>query len=160
MHTPSTSSERMWLPQLTELYRRVDALYADWSCPGSTDCCRFAITGRQPYVTALELSAIRHALARRGGALSARRRALPIAHATAEQERVCPLLGRDQRCSVYAARPLGCRTFYCARAQRGIGPDRAQLRELVEELRELACRHQLGGEQARPLSNALADGWG
>jgi uncharacterized protein len=148
-----------WLAELRALYARVDALYRDWRCPGSTECCRFGITGRQPYVTALELSAIRHALARRGGPLSAKRRALPMAM-TAERERVCPLLDRDRRCSVYADRPLGCRTYYCARAERGIGPEREELRELVDALRELAARHQLGGELTRPLVRALDDGWG
>ena len=32
----------------------VDALYADWSCPSSTECCRFGVTGRQPYLTSIE----------------------------------------------------------------------------------------------------------
>jgi Fe-S-cluster containining protein len=143
--------------ELVALYARVDALYADWSCPGSTECCRFGITGRQPYVTAIELSLIRHALARRGGPLSARRRALPL-HADAADERTCALLDRSGRCSVYAQRPLGCRTFYCGRAQRGAGPTREDLRELVHELQDLAARHQLGGELARPLMHALEAG--
>jgi Fe-S-cluster containining protein len=148
------------LGELRALYQRVDALYADWSCPGTTECCRFGITGRQPYVTMLELSAIRHAVARRGGPLSAKRRALPILLDSTERERVCPLLDRNQRCSIYADRPLGCRTYYCHRAQRGAGPEREQLRALVDELRALASRHQLGGELGRPLMQALADGWG
>lgn len=142
------------LAELVELYARVDALYADWSCPGSTECCRFGVTGRQPYVTAIELSLLRHGLARRGGPLSARRRALPL-HSEGPDERTCPLLDRAGRCAAYAERPLGCRTFYCERAQRGAGPAREELRELVRELQELAARHQLGGELARPLTRAL-----
>ena len=143
-----------WLAELRALYARVDALYADWSCPSSTECCRFGITGRQPYVTALEALAIRHALARRGGMLSPKRRALPIMF-DAERERVCPLLDRDRRCSVYADRPLGCRTFYCARAERGAGPERSELRELTQTLQRMAAAHRLGGDQARPLTNIL-----
>jgi Fe-S-cluster containining protein len=144
------------LDELRRLYARVDALYADWSCPSSTECCRFGITGRQPYVTSIELSLIRHGLAGRGGPLAPRRRALPITR-DAETERVCPLLDRSGACSVYAERPLGCRTFYCGKAQRGLGPEREDLRELVRELQDLAARHELGGELARPITRALED---
>jgi len=144
------------LDELAALYAQADRLYADWSCPGSTECCRFGVTGRQPYVTAIELSYLRHALASRGGALVPRRRALPITD-DRRRERICPLLDRDGRCSVYAARPLGCRTFYCDRAIRGLGPTRDDLRELVQTLQNLAARHQLGGEQGRPLTRALED---
>jgi hypothetical protein len=149
-----------FLRELTELYARVDAMYEGWSCSGTTECCRFGITGRQPYVTAIELSLLRHALVRAGGSgsiLGPRRRALPITP-NRELERICPLLSRDGRCSVYAARPLGCRTYYCDRAQRGPGPARDALRELVRELQDLAARHQLGGELARPLTRALEGG--
>jgi uncharacterized protein len=144
----------MLLDELRSLYERVDALYAGWSCDDSTECCRFGITGRQPYVTAIELSLIRHALARGGAALTPRRRALPITQ-DAESERMCPLLDRSGRCSVYAERPLGCRTFYCGRAQRGPGPSHEDLRELVRELEGIAARHELGGELARPIMLAL-----
>ncbi|HEY2732982.1 MAG TPA: YkgJ family cysteine cluster protein [Polyangiales bacterium] len=137
------------LDELRSLYDRVDALYADWRCPNSGDCCRFGGASRQPYVTALEWSAIRHALAAIGGGPSCADRASPL-----DRERACPLLARDGRCSVYADRPFGCRTFYCGRAQRGARPDSAELDALVAALRELAARHQLGGEIARPLSLA------
>jgi hypothetical protein len=141
---------------LRRIYDRADALYEGWSCPGSTECCRFGITGRQPYVTSIELFALRRAIARRGGPLGARRRALPLLAGT-EDERTCPLLDRDGRCSVYDDRPFGCRTYYCERASKGAGPDRTTLRDLLHELRTLAARHTLGGEHARPLVNALRD---
>jgi uncharacterized protein len=142
------------LDELRDLYARVDRLYADWSCDGTTECCRFGITGRQPYVTSIELSLVRQAIARRGGALAPGRRALPITR-DADSERMCPLLDGGGRCTVYAERPLGCRTFYCERARRGAGPSREDLRELVRELQELAERHEMGGERARPLTRAL-----
>ncbi|HEX4353023.1 MAG TPA: YkgJ family cysteine cluster protein [Polyangiales bacterium] len=132
-----------FLDELRTLYARVDALYAEWSCPNSGDCCRFGPSARQPYVTAIEWSAIRHAVAADGGG---RHRYLPMA------ERTCPLLDRDGRCSVYADRPFGCRTFYCGRAHAGTHPDSDELSALVEALRELAARHELGGEIARPLA--------
>ena len=148
-----------FLLELQALYARVDALYADWSCPSSTECCRFGITGKQPYVTGIEALAIRSMLARRGGLLSDNKRALPILM-SAERERVCPLLDRNQRCSVYEVRPLGCRTFFCDRAQRGVGPSRPQLHDVMCELHELAARHQMGGDASRPLLHVLDAGWG
>lgn len=155
--SPSRSQgEAGWLAQLEVLYARVDELYAGWTCPSSTECCRFGLTGRQPYVTAIEASAIRHALARRGGLLARNKRALPMM-LDEEHERVCPLLDRGQRCSVYAQRPLGCRTFYCNKATRGAGPTRGELRELTRELQELASRHRMGGDAARPLLRVLEE---
>lgn len=142
------------LAALAALYREVDALHADFSCPASTECCRFGVTGREPYVTSLELSAIERAVARRGGMPSPRKRALPLHGATAEDERTCPLLDSAGRCTVYADRPLGCRTFYCSRATRGRDPRRA-LRDVLARLRELSARHQPGGDAARALTAAL-----
>ena len=55
------------LRELERFYADVDALYAGTSCPGSTECCRFAITGREPYVTGVELALLRRAIAQRSG---------------------------------------------------------------------------------------------
>jgi uncharacterized protein len=142
------------LAELAALYREVDALYAGWSCPGTTECCRFGVTGRQPYVTSIELAAVRRAIARRGAPLARAKRALPITR-DEEQERICPMLDRNNRCSIYADRPLGCRTFYCERATRGENGTRAELQDIVRKLQDLAARHSLGGDQARPLTRAL-----
>src|SRR5581483_7337115 len=106
--------ENELLAELGALYGRVDALYEGASCPSSTECCRFGLTGREPYVTSIEIAALKRAVARRGGPLSAKRRALPIAGTAAE--RTCPFLDGSGRCSVYDSRPFGCRTFYCDRA--------------------------------------------
>ncbi len=150
------STDSALLRELRALYAQVDALYSDWSCPGSTECCRFGITGRQPYVTSIEVTAIERALAQRGGPLHAKKRALPLT-ADVAHERICPLLDRQGRCSVYADRPLGCRTFYCERASAGAGPAREQLRELVRRLQELASRQRMGGELARPITRVFGD---
>jgi Fe-S-cluster containining protein len=151
---PEASDDATLLEALHALYREVDALYADWTCPSSTECCRFGITGRQPYVTSIEVTALERALARRGGALQPKKRALPLT-ADAAHERICPLLDRRNRCSVYAARPLGCRTFFCERATPGLGPERDELRELVRRLQELAARQRMGGELARPITRVF-----
>lgn len=147
--------EALLLQDLADLYSEVDAAHAGSHCAQSTECCRFGITGREPYVTSIELLAIERAVARRGGALSARSRALPLAKSR-EEERTCALLGRDGRCVVYADRPFGCRTFFCARASLGASPTRSELRDFVARLRDLANRHRPLGEAPRPLSRALA----
>lgn len=117
-----------------------------WSCPSCTHCCRFGITGREPYVTSIELLAVQRAIAARGGLLSDARRA----EALARNERTCPLLDRAGRCSIYASRPIGCRTFYCEQASPGADL-RSVTRELVRSVQMIAVRHQPGGDQARPL---------
>jgi len=65
------------------------------------------------------------------------------------------LLDSHGRCSVYADRPLGCRTFYCKQAIRAAEPARKELRQLLRALQDLAARHERNGDQPRPLSSAL-----
>jgi len=142
------------LGELAALYREVDAEYAGSTCPASTECCRFGVTGREPYVTSLEVLAIERAVARRGGPLPPKRRALPLFHG-ADEERVCPLLDAGGRCSVYEDRPFGCRTFFCERAVIAGAPTRDRERALGRRLRDLAARHQAGGDQPRPLSRVF-----
>lgn len=151
--TDNTTTAEL-LAELRALYAEVDALYQDVSCESSTECCRFGVTGRQPYVTSIELVAIERAVAARGGSRGLKRRALPLAKGRAEEERACPMLDARGRCTIYVDRPFGCRTYFCARA-KGELPDRNDLRDLLNHLRDIAARHALGGEDARPLERAL-----
>ena len=153
------------LQELLDLYSELDALYTGVSCPSSSECCRFGATGRQPWVTSIELALILHALSAQGrraprddcgrdaprvrGRVRAR---LPLHRSDAEQR--CPLLDHDARCSIYASRPFGCRTFYCDQ-KAGDLPSRARIRGLLHRLQELALRHQPGGDQGRSLLRAL-----
>jgi len=151
-----TAEERALHADLEALYRDVDARYAAWSCPSSTDCCRFAVTGREPYITSIEESLLRRAIAARGGVravVAKTRPSLPMAIA----ERRCPLLDEGGRCTVYAARPLGCRTFYCDRATEGDRVRQDDINELVRRVQAIAARHRSGGDRGRPLTRALAD---
>src|SRR2546421_378124 len=96
-----TAEESALLTDLASLYGEADARYAGWSCPSSTDCCRFAITGREPYLTSIEEAMVRRAIGARGGAraVAAKTRpSLPIAIA----ERRCPLLDEGGKCTIYA----------------------------------------------------------
>jgi Fe-S-cluster containining protein len=150
-------AEHALLEDLRRLYETTDSLQLGASCPTSTECCRFGITGREPYVTSIEALAIQRAVAASGGPLSKKRRALPLAGRTSAEERTCPLLAAGGRCSVYAWRPFGCRTFFCARATRSEPPKRKEERELVRRLTELAARHAPGGDKVRPLTQVLSE---
>lgn len=154
------------LGELEAVLASADQAFAGWSCPASTECCRFGVTGREPYVTSIEIALIRRAIAARGGAKSwkragslapgsdaADRRALPLV----TDERRCPMLTDAGRCSIYAARPLGCRTFFCDRASPAGRVRHREISALVRDVQAIAARHQPQGDQGRPLTRALAD---
>jgi Fe-S-cluster containining protein len=84
------------------------------------------VTGREPYLTEAEWSLVQAEVARQGRRVPAPRADL-----------VCPFLTDEARCSIYAVRPLGCRTFYC---HRGEGPkiSRAALADMPRRLEELS----------------------
>jgi len=105
------------------LYAEADRLLAGWTCDTSTDCCRFAVTGREPQLWPNEWRVLEKAIASRG--VPARKlRVVEDADAT------CPLLDRG-RCTVYAARPFGCRTYFCERA---VGPERKLPRAALADI--------------------------
>jgi Fe-S-cluster containining protein len=163
---PGTPLPDDLLAGLEAVYRDADQLFAGWSCPASTECCRFGITGREPYVTSIELAAVKKAVAARGGTRSWKK-APPVAEPPAPSsprrvalpvvgdERTCPLLDVAGRCSVYEARPLGCRTFFCDRAEPLGKVKQRDVNALVRRIQDLAATHQPGGDQGRPLTRAL-----
>lgn len=148
------------LDELASFYADVDAAFATTSCPATSECCRFARTGREPYVTSLEMAMVDRALARRGGSfpqgpkpLHEERRELPVL----KEERACPFLSKERRCSIYEARPLGCRTFFCERGTtEGRPVKHKELLAFVNRLKDLAQRHTPGGDEGRPFTRALA----
>ncbi len=145
--------------ELRAIYAEADALYAGWSCPASTRCCRFGVTGREPYVTSMELVVVRRAVARAGRNLDDKtprpaKRALPLVE-VARDERRCPLLTAEGRCSIYADRPFGCRTYFCDDASEGSRVRHRDVNELVRRLKELSLRHEPRGDEGRPLVRAL-----
>jgi Fe-S-cluster containining protein len=146
--TPDPTAD--FLAELAGVYRDADDLYAGWSCPASTECCRFGVTGREPYVTSIEVAAVKKAIAARGGERSWKR-GLPVV----SDERRCPLLDAAGRCAVYAVRPLGCRTFFCERAEAGDKVRQREVNALVRRIQDIAAKHEPGGDQGRPLTRAL-----
>ena len=149
--------------ELQALYAEVDALVDGWTCACSragvgaspeAQCCHFAVTGREPYPTAVEVEEVRHAMQ---SAPQARRdpRSLPLA-----ELRACPLLSSDGRCRIYASRPFGCRTFFCEHAEGPAGPRQKLPREAIAALgrrvADLSARFDPRDPGPRSLVKALA----
>jgi hypothetical protein len=141
--------EEALLQELRALYAEADALYASWSCPASADCCHFARTGREPYVTPIELALVEKARARLSSGRRASGRRLPMV------DRSCALLTAEGRCSIYAERPLGCRTYFCEDALAGDTVRPKDIHSIVARLRDIAAKHRPGGEAGRPFSRCI-----
>jgi Fe-S-cluster containining protein len=154
MRARQSSAEDPAQKGLRAIYAEVDALTAGWTCEASTDCCRFGVTGREPYPTAVELAELERAVRARGGL--PKRRSLAIA-----SERRCELLSDQGKCLVYASRPFGCRTFFCERAQ---GPSGEHVRELPRDeiarlgraVADLSAQFAPRDPGPRPLSRATS----
>jgi hypothetical protein len=140
---------------LLSLYAEVDALLDGWTCSCSVagvggtpnaQCCHFAVTGREPYPTAIELAEVRHAM-RSANVTPPDARRLPRADL-----RPCPLLSDEGRCRIYASRPFGCRTFFCqAKLPRG------DVNAIGRRIADLSARFSPRDPGPRPLVRALAD---
>jgi Fe-S-cluster containining protein len=139
--------------ELLALYAETDRLLADYTCPASSECCHFGTAGREPYPTAVELAELVRAM--RAANVHVRptrgRRALPIAR----EAQVCPMLGEDGRCRVYAARPFGCRTFFCERVSGPGKLPRAEIQRISRAVADLSARFAPADPRARPLLRAL-----
>jgi Fe-S-cluster containining protein len=145
-------ARKSFLDELRALYAEVDALTAGYSCDASTDCCRFGVTGREPYPTAVELAELDRAVRARGGL--GKSRSLPVAG-----ERRCAMLSDDGRCRIYQARPFGCRTFFCERARGPAGESvrelpRSEIQRLSRAVADLSARFAPADPGPRPLSRA------
>jgi Fe-S-cluster containining protein len=131
---------------LRVIYDDARRLLEGWSCDDSADCCRFGSTGREPYVWPVEWALLARAISARGAV--PKRSRLAIAGN-------CPLLDRAGRCTVYDARPFGCRTFFCDRAK---GPERRPPRAALAELgRRIATLSERAepGSGPRPLTRLI-----
>jgi Fe-S-cluster containining protein len=142
--------------ELLALYARADELLAPFSCDGTTECCRFGVTGREPYVTPPEVREIEQAIAATGAPLGPSVKRHPRALAVVDDERRCPMLAASGLCRVYAARPLGCRTFFCGRVSGPGRLPRDEINRVAREVADLAARVSPRDPQGRPLSRVLA----
>ncbi len=139
------------ITEVEDIYREVDTLDLSRDCQARTRCCRFRLTGRVPCLT------IGEALAAARGVRESGRTQLPkVDGSPGGKEGACPLLDRHGRCSIYARRPLGCRTHFCELA--GGNYPRAAVSGQVRRLETLA--EQLGQTDVRPIEGAVRDALG
>lgn len=127
--------------------QEADRLLEGWECPtctaatGSANCCRFALTGREPWLTEAEWRVIREELQR------AKRSLPPL-----REDGACPFLDAASRCTIYEVRPLGCRTFFCDEAS-GPGFPRREISRLPRDLEALSAKPTRDDDgRARPLT--------
>ena len=130
------------LADVREIYRELALRPITRSCALRTACCQFRLTGKTPYLTKGEALVASRAVRASG------RKVLPE-----RTDGACPLLDpRSSRCMIYASRPFGCRTHFCAESG---GPfARKDVADLIRRLEEIDAR--LGGDGARSLPVALA----
>lgn len=127
----------------------VRGVYADLAqrpvtrnCTGISQCCRFRLNGRTPFLTKGE--AMVAALAWR---------AVGRKEVVATADGSCPFLGKTGLCQIYDGRPFGCRTHFCEAAG---GPyARNEVRDLIQRL-EVIDR-SLGGNGGVNLPVAVTE---
>lgn len=123
------------------IYTEAEASLPERNCTRRTRCCRFAETGREPYVTRAETDFL-FAVLRASG------RRLP----PPREDGACPFLADDETtCTVYDGRPFGCRTHFCREAGGAVTAQ--ELRPSLDRL--AALDEKLGGEGPRPLTRVL-----
>jgi Fe-S-cluster containining protein len=134
--------------ELQHALGEVRAVYAELakrplerSCQSLTGCCQFQLTGLTPHLTKGE------ALVAAKGFRATGRKELPDS-----ADGACPLLKRETgRCLIYADRPFGCRTHFCADAG---GPyARKEVLDLIRRLE--AVDQRLGGDGPRKIQAAI-----
>jgi Fe-S-cluster containining protein len=133
-----SASEQM--AAVKQIYAELAARPISRNCTGISECCRFKLTGRTPFITRGE------ALVALQGVKASGRKTLPES-----VDGACPLLKPDGKCMIYQHRPFGCRTHFCKLAG---GPyKREEVRDLIQALE--AIDQKLGGDGAVNLPGAL-----
>jgi uncharacterized protein len=129
------------IAEVRQIYAELAQRPVERQCLRRTECCHFKLTGLTPYLTKGEALVSARALRASG------RKNLPES-----PDGACPLLdGASGKCLIYADRPFGCRTHFCAAAG---GP--LARREVLDLIRRLdVIDAQLGGEGPRKLPAAI-----
>lgn len=123
------------------IYQELATRPIERACVTRTECCRFRLTGRTPFLT-------------KGEALVAAKawRATGRTRLPESPDGACPLLDpASGKCRIYDGRPFGCRTHFCAAAG---GPyARREVVDLIHRLEDVD--RALGGDGALPLPAAV-----
>jgi len=138
---PSKSARPDPVDAVKAIYRELAERPIERDCIQRTECCRFRLTGRTPFLTKGEALVAAKAVRASG------RKQLPEAI-----DGACPLLHPiTGKCMIYDGRPFGCRTHFCAAAG---GPyARGEVVDLIRRLEDID--HELGGNGAMALPTAL-----
>lgn len=119
-----------WRRAVTEtraVLARASEAWQRHGCPGTAECCQLAVTRREPWLWPSEWR-------RLTAHLGESRRALPPPRADGG----CPFLDEaGRRCTVYEARPFGCRTFFCHRVTGPAAQPADETNALLERLAAL-----------------------
>jgi len=131
------------LSEVRAVYQELELRPVQRGCVARAECCQFQLTGLTPHLTKGEALLAARAFRATG------RREFPEL-----DDGICPMLKRATgRCLIYADRPFGCRTHFCAAAG---GPyTRKEVLDLIRRLEELDVR--LKGDGPRKLFPAVAD---
>lgn len=123
------------------IYQELATRPIERACVTRTECCRFRLTGRTPFLTKGEALVAAKAWRATG------RTRLPDA-----PDGACPLLdSATGKCRIYEGRPFGCRTHFCAAAG---GPyARREVVDLIHRLEDVD--RAMGGDGALPLPAAV-----
>ena len=143
MKHPQRIAHDAAIAAVRQIYAELAERPIERSCMRVNECCQFKLTGRTPYLTRGE------ALVAAKGLRASGRKELPIS-----ADGACPLLDqRAGKCLIYADRPFGCRTHFCAAAG---GPyARREVADLIQQLETIDA--ELGGTGASALPHALAE---
>lgn len=156
--------------ELLKLFEEADAIVrasaSACTCASTTSqddalCCQFTRNGREPYPTPVELCEVDYGMRARGispkrpipSGKPARRRLNLVAEG--DDHGACPLLSAEGRCTIYASRPFGCRTYFCPGHEP---PKRAreEIQRIGRRLSDLAARFFPRDPLTRPFTRALA----
>lgn len=139
-NNPYEAMRREALAEVRAVYRELENRPVERSCTRLTECCQFKLTGRTPMLTKGEAIIAAKALRASG------RKALPE-----RDDGACPMLKPDGACMIYADRPFGCRTHFCAAAG---GPyPRDAVVDLIRRLE--AVDTKLEGDGPRAIAAAV-----
>ena len=127
--------------EVRQIYAELAQRPIERQCLRRTECCHFKLTGLTPYLTKGEALVAARALRASG------RKGLPES-----PEGTCPMLDRASgNCLIYADRPFGCRTHFCAAAGGPLA--RPEVLDFIRHLEVIDA--QLGGDGPRKLPAAI-----